>query len=99
MLPSPERPATMVLWERADPMSRVRSIFVRWESGLVLLIVLVMVLGQAADGDLLSSFNLQTTALNSVVLLCLALGLAPVIMTSDIDLSVVGTLALVGVII
>jgi rhamnose transport system permease protein len=58
-----------------------------------------MVLGQAADGDLLSSFNLQTTALNSVVLLCLALGLAPVIMTSDIDLSVVGTLALVGVII
>jgi rhamnose transport system permease protein len=89
----------MVLWERADPMSRVRSIFVRWESGLVLLIVLVMVLGQAADGDLLSSFNLQTTALNSVVLLCLALGLAPVIMTSDIDLSVVGTLALVGVII
>jgi len=80
-------------------MSRVRSIFVRWESGLVLLIVLVMVLGQAADGDLLSSFNLQTTALNSVVLLCLALGLAPVIMTSDIDLSVVGTLALVGVII
>jgi rhamnose transport system permease protein len=63
------------------------------------LIVVVMVLGQAADGDLLSSFNLQTTALNSVVLLCLALGLAPVIMTSDIDLSVVGTLALVGVII
>jgi rhamnose transport system permease protein len=72
---------------------------VRWESGLVLLIILVMVVGQIVDGDLLSSFNLQTTALNSVILLCLALGLAPVIMTSDIDLSVVGTLALVGVII
>lgn len=80
-------------------MSMLRSIVVRWETGLVLLIVVVMVVGQIADGDLLSVFNLQTTALNSVVLLCLALGLAPVIMTSDIDLSVVGTLALVGVII
>jgi len=80
-------------------MNRLRHAVVRWESGLVLLIILVMVLGQWADGDLLSSFSLQTTALNSVVLLCLALGLAPVIMTSDIDLSVVGTLALVGVVI
>ena len=80
-------------------MNRLRNVVVRWESGLVLLILLVMILGQWADGDLLSSFNLETTALNSVVLLCLALGLAPVIMTSDIDLSVVGTLALVGVVI
>jgi rhamnose transport system permease protein len=80
-------------------MNRFRHTMVRWESGLVLLIILVMVVGQIVDGDLLSSFNLQTTALNSVILLCLALGLAPVIMTSDIDLSVVGTLALVGVII
>ena len=80
-------------------MNSWRTTFFRWESGLVCLIIVVMILGQIADGDLLSSFNLQTTALNSVVLLCLALGLAPVIMTSDIDLSVVGTLALVGVII
>lgn len=80
-------------------MSKVRNAVTRWELGLVLLIVLVMIMGQWADGDLLSSFNLQTTALNSVVLLCLALGLAPVIMTSDIDLSVVGILALVGVVI
>ncbi len=80
-------------------MGKLRRAVVRWESGLVVLIILVMVIGQIADGDLLSSFNLQTTALNSVILLCLGLGLAPVIMTSDIDLSVVGTLALVGVII
>ena len=80
-------------------MNKLRHVLLRWESGLIVLIVLVMVVGQIADGDLLSSFNLQTTALNSVILLCLALGLAPVIMTSDIDLSVVGTLALVGVII
>ncbi|MDH2903754.1 MAG: ABC transporter permease [Actinomycetota bacterium] len=80
-------------------MNNLRKLLVRWELGLVVLIVIVMVVGQIADGDLLSSFNLQTTALNSVILLCLALGLAPVIMTGDIDLSVVGTLALVGVII
>ncbi|MGO9964322.1 MAG: ABC transporter permease [Acidimicrobiales bacterium] len=77
----------------------VRRVLLRWEVGLIVLIALVTILGQAADHDLISSFNLETTALNSVVLLCLAFGLAPVIMTSDIDLSVVGTLALVGVII
>ena len=63
-----------------------------------MLIILVMIIGQIADHDLISSFNFQTTALNNVILLCLALGVAPVIMTSDIDLSVVGTLALVGVV-
>jgi rhamnose transport system permease protein len=76
----------------------LRWLIVRWEVGLILLILVVLVLGQAADGDLVSSFNLQTTALNSAVLLCLAYGVTPVIMTSDIDLSVVGILALVGVV-
>jgi rhamnose transport system permease protein len=76
----------------------VRWLLVRWEVGLIALILLVLVLGQAADHDLLSSFNLQTTALNSAVLLCLAFGVTPVIMTSDIDLSVVGILALSGVV-
>ena len=79
-------------------MTNVRKLLIRWEFGLVVLIVVVMIGGQWADGDLISSFNLQTTALNSVVLLCLAFGLAPVIMTSDIDLSVVGILALAGVV-
>lgn len=79
-------------------MSWVRRFVLRWETGLAVLIALVTLVGQAVDHDLISSYNLQTTALNSVVLLCLAFGLAPVIMTSDIDLSVVGTLALVGVV-
>jgi len=79
-------------------MSNVRRYVVNWEAGLIVLIVVVLVGGQAVDHDLISSFNLQTTALNNVVLLCLAFGLAPVIMTSDIDLSVVGTLALSGVV-
>jgi rhamnose transport system permease protein len=79
-------------------MARVRRLLLSWEAGLVLLIILVVIIGQSADHDLISSFNLQTTALNNVILLCLALGVAPVIMTSDIDLSVVGTLALSGVV-
>jgi rhamnose transport system permease protein len=79
-------------------MPNVRRFLVNWEVGLIVLIVVVLIGGQAIDHDLISSFNLQTTALNNVVLLCLAFGLAPVIMTSDIDLSVVGTLALSGVV-
>ncbi len=79
-------------------MPSVRRYLVNWEAGLVVLIIVVLIGGQAIDHDLISSFNLQTTALNNVVLLCLALGVAPVIMTSDIDLSVVGTLALSGVV-
>jgi len=79
-------------------MSNVRRYLVNWEAGLIVLIFVVLIGGQAIDHDLISSFNLQTTALNNVVLLCLAFGLAPVIMTSDIDLSVVGTLALSGVV-
>jgi rhamnose transport system permease protein len=80
-------------------MTKVLKLLIRWEIGLILLILIILIVGQAADHDLISSFNLQTTSLNNVVLLCLAFGLTPVIMTSDIDLSVVGTLALVGVII
>jgi rhamnose transport system permease protein len=79
-------------------MARARQLLLSWEAGLVVLTVLVIIVGQSADHDLISSFNLQTTALNNVVLLCLALGVAPVIMTGDIDLSIVGTLALSGVV-
>jgi rhamnose transport system permease protein len=79
-------------------MANARRYLVNWEAGLIVLIFVVLIGGQAVDHDLISSFNLQTTALNNVVLLCLAFGLTPVIMTSDIDLSVVGTLALTGVV-
>jgi len=79
-------------------MDKVRRLVLSWEAGLVILAILVVIIGQAVDHDLISSYNLQTTALNNVILLCLALGVAPVIMTGDIDLSVVGTLALSGVV-
>jgi len=79
-------------------MARARQLLLSWEAGLIVLIVLIAVVGQAADHDLISSFNIQTTTLNNVILLCLALGVAPVIVTGDIDLSIVGTLALSGVV-
>lgn len=78
-------------------MAKARHLLARWEVGLVGLIAFVMVVGQLVDHDLLSGYNLETTALNGIVLLCLAFGLAPVIVTGDIDLSVVGTLSLTGV--
>ncbi len=69
----------------------------RWEFGLCLLIALVILGSSAVSSDLLSPFNLQTMALNATVLGFLALGVAPVIMTGDIDLSIASTLALCGV--
>jgi rhamnose transport system permease protein len=78
-------------------MARSLRPLVRWDVGLIALALLVVVVGDASDSALLSSYNLQTTALNSTVLVLLAFGLAPVIMAADIDLSVVGTLSLAGV--
>lgn len=70
----------------------------RWEIGLVLLTVLVVIGGEALSGNLLSSYNLQTIALNNTVLACLALGVAPVIIAADIDISIASILALCGVV-
>ncbi len=72
--------------------------FARWEVGLCLLIALVTVGGALTESSFLNSFNLQTMALNATVLGFLALGVAPVIMAGDIDISVASTLALCGVV-
>jgi ribose/xylose/arabinose/galactoside ABC-type transport system permease subunit len=70
----------------------------RWEVGLLLLIVIVAAGSSAASSNFLTPFNLETMALNATVLGFLALGVAPVIMTGDIDLSIASTLALCGVV-
>jgi rhamnose transport system permease protein len=77
-------------------MSRLHPLK-RWESGLLVLLVIVVVAGQAANSNLLSIYNLQTIALNNTVLALLALGVAPVIIAADIDISIAATLALCGV--
>lgn len=69
-----------------------------WEAGLLALAAIVIVVGEANTGGLLlSSYNLETTAANSAVVACLALGVAPVIMAGDIDISIAATLSLSGV--
>ena len=77
-------------------MASLRHFLARREMGLVALILVIIVVAQLDGGELLSSYNLQTTALNNMVLLCLAFGVAPVIMTGDIDISIAGTLSLTG---
>lgn len=78
-------------------MSRLGRYAARWEVGLLVLTAIVIVVGQATSASFLSSYNLQTMALNSSVLACLALGVAPVIIAADIDISVASMLALCGV--
>jgi rhamnose transport system permease protein len=70
----------------------------RWETGLVVMIVIVIVVGQATSPGLLSTYNLQTMAINNTVLACLAFGVAPVIIAADIDISIASMLALCGVV-
>jgi rhamnose transport system permease protein len=70
----------------------------RWETGLVVMIVIVILVGQATSPGLLSTYNLQTMAINNSVLACLAFGVAPVIIAADIDISIAAMLALCGVI-
>jgi len=79
-------------------MQRIARRFMRWEVGLCLLIVIVIAGSSAASSDFLSPFNLETMALNATVLGFLALGVAPVIVTGDIDLSIASILALCGVV-
>jgi rhamnose transport system permease protein len=81
--------------------SLVKSVLhwvMRWEVGLLLLIVIVAAGSSAASSGFLTPFNLETMALNATVLGFLALGVAPVIMTGDIDLSIASALALCGVV-
>jgi rhamnose transport system permease protein len=77
-------------------MSRLRPLK-RWESGLLVLTAIVIVIGEMISSNLLSVYNLQTIALNNTVLACLALGVAPVIIAADIDISIAAMLALCGV--
>jgi rhamnose transport system permease protein len=77
-------------------MNRLRSLG-RWETGLLVLLAIVVVVGDMISSNLLSTYNLQTIAINNTVLACLALGVAPVIIAADIDISIASILALCGV--
>lgn len=78
-------------------MKNLRSFIVSRETGLLALIAVVLV-GAVLMGESLSAYNLQTVALNNTVLMMLALGVAPVIIAGDIDISIAAILALTGVV-
>jgi rhamnose transport system permease protein len=66
----------------------------RWESGLVVALLAVFVLGTANSAQFLSTYNLFTTGTNIGDLAILALPMTLIIITGEIDLSVASTLAL-----
>src|SRR5579863_9362939 len=83
---------------RAGTLGELPRRVMRWEAGLCLLIILVTAASSLLSSDFLTPFNLQTMALSATVLGFLALGVAPVIIAGDIDISIASTLALCGVV-
>jgi rhamnose transport system permease protein len=70
----------------------------RWEAGLAVFAVVLFVVMSTASSDFATSFTLQSLALNSTVVGFLALGVAPVIISGDIDISIAAMLGLCTVV-
>ena len=66
----------------------------RWEAGLTVLGLILLAYMSLASSDFFTSFTLQSLALNSTVIGFLALGVAPVIISGDIDISIAAMLGL-----
>jgi rhamnose transport system permease protein len=66
----------------------------RWESALVVALVLVFLLGNGISSEFFSSYNLFTTCTNIGDLAIMALPMTLIIITGEIDLSVASILAL-----
>ncbi len=74
-------------------MSLVRHAL-RWEVGLTVLGLTLFAYMSLASSDFVTSFTLQSLALNATVIGFLALGVAPVIVSGDIDISIAAMLGL-----
>src|SRR5205814_8939526 len=70
----------------------------RWEVGLTALAVALFVFMASASSNFATSFTLQSLALNATVTGFLALGVAPVIISGDIDISIAAMLGLCTVV-
>jgi rhamnose transport system permease protein len=66
----------------------------RWEAGLTALGVVLFAYMSLASSSFFTTFTLQSLALNSTVIGFLALGVAPVIISGDIDISIAAMLGL-----
>ncbi len=72
--------------------------WLRWETGLTALAVAMFIVMARLSPDFATTFTLQSLALNAAVIGFLAIGVAPVIMGGDIDISIAAMTALCGVI-
>jgi len=80
---------------KASPMERLRGQNAIWV--LAILIVIVIIFSITANGTFNTAFNFRNIAIDSAVLLVVAVGQTLVIITSGIDLSVGSVLVFSGV--
>jgi rhamnose transport system permease protein len=78
--------------ERPTPRERIAPL-VRWETGLAIALVAVLILGNSISSQFFSSYNIFTLCTNIGDLALLALPMTLIIITGEIDLSVASVLA------
>lgn len=74
----------------------LRSTLLRWETGLLIVLVLVLWFGAAKVPNFLSSVNIFNVSLNSGEIGIMALPMLLIVITGEIDLSVASMLGLSG---
>ena len=82
--------------EAGQPGAGARALHsvLRWETALVVLLVLVFALGARSSDEFLTSYNLQTICTSIGVIAIMALPMTLIIVVGEIDLSVASILAL-----
>jgi rhamnose transport system permease protein len=90
LAPEPRLPSRL---QRRLAARRLEPVL-RWESALVVALILVFLLGTSISPEFTSSYNLFTTCTNIGDLAIMALPMTLIIITGEIDLSVASTLAL-----
>ena len=84
--------------EAAAPMHSIMKRLLRWESALVMLLIGTIVLGDQLSPAFLKSGNFFYIGLNIGEVAIIALPLALIVITGEIDLSVASMLGLSGTI-
>ena len=70
--------------------------FIRWEMLLLIILVTTILIGNWASGDFLTGLNFSNSINNAMEVAIMALAMAPIIITGDIDLSVESMVGLSG---
>ena len=83
------------------PASRAPAAALRWETGLAVVVVLILIIGSAASPDFLTGNNLFNLGLSNGEIAIMTLPMTLIIISGEIDLSVASILgmssALLGV--